>query len=255
MDLILENHFGMYIILFTGFIQGEYIRIFCGHKSFKNIRLPRFGPNTIFKKVIFNKCDPPKTTEGYLQILTKMWINVRAIEEFQIEDINTNDTYLNTTHIKNINVKRLFISFFDKETYTYVSTNFWKDVHAPFVSLDYVVVLPFPNASEIEEVLLSKGKSEGVFGGCSNLKILKVTQWEIAESSRNWLSNCTQLHTLSLKLMLPVSLKLILQGATSIKQLVIEDCNVIPTLKMSFFASATNLRQLYLSRNSIKFVQ
>lgn len=239
----------------ANFDQGEYIRIFCRHKSFENIRLPRFGPNTKFKSVILNKCDPPKTKGEYDQILTNMRINVNAIEEFKIEDINTNDIHMNETHIKKINVKRFLVSFSDKETYTYISTNFWKDIHATFVSLEDVVVLPFPNDSEVEEVLLSQGKSEGDFGGCSNLKKLNVTQWEIGESSRNWLSKCTQLHTLSLKRMLPVSIKLILLSATSVQKLVIEDCNILPTLKMSIFASAPNLRQLYLPRNFIQFFQ
>lgn len=235
------------------FVEREYIRFLCRHKSLKD-GLARFGPDTKFKSVIFNKCDPPKTTGEYEQILTNARINLKTIEEFKFEDINTNDTYLNATHIKHFNVQRFAISFSEKETYTYISTNFWIDVRALFVSVDDVVVLPFPNDSKVEGVVLSKGRSEGVFGGCSHLKTLHLTQWEIEESTRNWLSNCTQLHTLSMKRMRLFSIKMILEGATSIQKLVIEDCN-FSTLKMSFFASTTNLRQLYLSRNSIKFVE
>lgn len=245
----------IFVMFAADFDHSEYFIIFCRHKPFKDIRLPRFGPNTKFKNVIFNKCDPPKTRHEYEEILTNLRININAIEEFKIQDINTNDTYLNETHIKDLNVKWLFVSFTDKETYAHVSTGFWKDVRATSVSLDDVVLYPFPKDSQIEEVVLSKGRSEGVFGGCSNLKTLNVSQWEIGESSRDWLSNCTQLHSVSLKRMLPVSIKFILNGATFIQKLVIEDCNVFATLKMSLFASAINLRQLYLPRNFIKFVQ
>ncbi|KAJ2946646.1 hypothetical protein O0L34_g12703 [Tuta absoluta] len=110
------------------------------------------------------------------------------------------------------------------------------------------ILPPMPEEAKIDTVILERGASLDIFGGCDELISLVLVQWEIREDA--WLKSCPEITSLSMDNMSPHSVIRAIRGATTLTTIIASKCSIF-TLPKDIFDGMTELETLDLRDNHL----
>lgn len=226
--------------------NNDHLILNCGLQSFEVMTKPLFANKTNLRNVQIMACLLPEIS--YANLFEQLNINVSYIRDLTIFEV-PHQLRLRGAHFEGLNLRQLFIKGLVTDTLLHIKSDVLESLkHVELISFENVVLAPWPEDTTVVVVILERGRSEGVWGGCSNLRALIISQWDM--SSRDWLSNCTKLKSLTLSRMPSIfTIIWMLEGAKSLQEVDIQNCN-LPLLHFSLLHSV-NLKKLSITQSNV----
>lgn len=239
--------------MFSDFVSydSNSLTLTCSLQPFAGLAKPLFTNKTNFRDVYILVCLLPENS--YADLFEKLNINASYIHKLTIFEL-PHQLHLSGAHFAGLNLRELYIKCLETDTLLHITGDVLESLkHVQLMSFQNVILSPMPEDSNVVVIMLDTGRSEGVLGGCSNLRALAITRWDI--STRNWLSNCTKLQHLWLSRLSSIfTLIWMLEGAKSLQEVEIKDCD-LPMLTRDLFLHSVNLKKLSVTNSNVNSIQ